>query len=309
MPIDTDMIAVLFGPFGDLHRQDKRSPFVSRGLRGHQPGGRQGDGRRGRRLRVDRRRSGRPAVPRLAEEQEGLRFRPAAVPRPLLSGHAPRRDADVVQHVRSHARIAARAGETRGRLGQEPAHQLPGHVPLRLAPVGHARLAEADLDDRLAGAQEDCSGRASARASCPTCIVPPAHRARRSSRSPRPNRAGWTAKACGGRRRWASGRTYESAEMQQYLAGAIPRWRREEGELRPWHAFTTGRSGGRCRTGIRKAARRSNSPRCSTSTSASPARPARWPARRPGPRARARSTCCGTTSSRSPTAATRWPGT
>jgi nitrate reductase alpha subunit len=31
MPIDTDMIAVLFGPFGDLHRQDKRSPFVSEG--------------------------------------------------------------------------------------------------------------------------------------------------------------------------------------------------------------------------------------------------------------------------------------
>jgi nitrate reductase alpha subunit len=31
MPIDTDMIAVLFGPFGDLHRQDKRMPFVSEG--------------------------------------------------------------------------------------------------------------------------------------------------------------------------------------------------------------------------------------------------------------------------------------
>ncbi|MCC6125730.1 MAG: molybdopterin-dependent oxidoreductase [Pirellulales bacterium] len=30
-PIDTDMIAVLFGPFGDLHRHDKRAPFVSEG--------------------------------------------------------------------------------------------------------------------------------------------------------------------------------------------------------------------------------------------------------------------------------------
>ncbi len=30
-PIDTDMIAVLFGPFGDLYRHDKRSPFVSEG--------------------------------------------------------------------------------------------------------------------------------------------------------------------------------------------------------------------------------------------------------------------------------------
>ncbi len=31
MPIDTDMVAVLFGPFGDLHRHDKRSPFVAEG--------------------------------------------------------------------------------------------------------------------------------------------------------------------------------------------------------------------------------------------------------------------------------------
>ena len=31
MPIDTDVIAVLFGPFGDLYRHDKRSPFVTEG--------------------------------------------------------------------------------------------------------------------------------------------------------------------------------------------------------------------------------------------------------------------------------------
>ncbi len=31
MPIDTDMVAVLFGPFGDLYRHDKRSPFVTEG--------------------------------------------------------------------------------------------------------------------------------------------------------------------------------------------------------------------------------------------------------------------------------------
>ena len=30
-PIDTDMIAVLFGPFGDLYRKDKRKPFVTEG--------------------------------------------------------------------------------------------------------------------------------------------------------------------------------------------------------------------------------------------------------------------------------------
>ncbi|HWP66155.1 MAG TPA: molybdopterin-dependent oxidoreductase [Candidatus Limnocylindria bacterium] len=31
MPIDTDMIAVLFGPFGDIYRHDRRSPFVAEG--------------------------------------------------------------------------------------------------------------------------------------------------------------------------------------------------------------------------------------------------------------------------------------
>ncbi len=31
MPIETDMIALLFGPFGDIYRHDKRSPFVAEG--------------------------------------------------------------------------------------------------------------------------------------------------------------------------------------------------------------------------------------------------------------------------------------
>jgi nitrate reductase alpha subunit len=31
LPVDTDMIAVLFGPFGDIHRHDKRMPFVNEG--------------------------------------------------------------------------------------------------------------------------------------------------------------------------------------------------------------------------------------------------------------------------------------
>ncbi|MCC7012505.1 MAG: molybdopterin-dependent oxidoreductase [Planctomycetes bacterium] len=30
-PIDTDMVAVLFGPFGDIYRRDKRMPFVAEG--------------------------------------------------------------------------------------------------------------------------------------------------------------------------------------------------------------------------------------------------------------------------------------
>jgi nitrate reductase alpha subunit len=31
MPVDTDMIAVLFGPFGDLYRHDRRTPYVAEG--------------------------------------------------------------------------------------------------------------------------------------------------------------------------------------------------------------------------------------------------------------------------------------
>lgn len=31
MPVDTDMIAMLFGPFGDIYRHDKRKPFVAEG--------------------------------------------------------------------------------------------------------------------------------------------------------------------------------------------------------------------------------------------------------------------------------------
>lgn len=31
MPVDSDMIAILFGPFGDVHRHDKRMPYVTEG--------------------------------------------------------------------------------------------------------------------------------------------------------------------------------------------------------------------------------------------------------------------------------------
>jgi nitrate reductase alpha subunit len=31
MPVDSDMIAILFGPFGDIHRHDRRMPYVTEG--------------------------------------------------------------------------------------------------------------------------------------------------------------------------------------------------------------------------------------------------------------------------------------
>ena len=56
-----------------------------RGLRRHQPGGRQGARRRGRRLRLDRLRPRGPALPRLAEEAEGLRVRRACSAAPATT--------------------------------------------------------------------------------------------------------------------------------------------------------------------------------------------------------------------------------
>ena len=64
---------MLFGPFGDIYRHDKRTPFVAEGYVDIHPSGRQGARRRRRRLRLDRLRPRGPAVPRLAEEQARLR--------------------------------------------------------------------------------------------------------------------------------------------------------------------------------------------------------------------------------------------
>src|SRR3990172_1424044 len=89
----------------------------------------------------------------MAEKLARLRVRAAAMPGALLSRDAARRHADVVQHVRCDARFAGRPEEPARRPGQESAHQLPGDVPQRFAPVRHARLAQTDVDDRFAGAQ------------------------------------------------------------------------------------------------------------------------------------------------------------
>ncbi len=154
-PIDTDMNAMLFGPFGDIYRHDKRSPFVTEGYVDINPTDAQELGVARRRLRLDRRGSRGSAVPRVAKGQEELRPRPAPLPSEILSGHAARRDAYVVQHVRCDARLAAGTKGTQGRLGKESADKLSGDVPFGLASIGNARLAKTDVDDRFAGAQRD----------------------------------------------------------------------------------------------------------------------------------------------------------
>src|SRR5262245_59791016 len=91
----------------------------------------------------------------MAEEQQGLRLRPLALPGALLSGHATRRHPHVVQHVRHHARFSAGPAIAARRSCEKSTDAIPGHVPLRFPPVGNPWMAEADLDDRLAGSEGD----------------------------------------------------------------------------------------------------------------------------------------------------------
>jgi nitrate reductase alpha subunit len=69
MPIDTDMIALLFGPFGDVYRHDKRAPFVTEGYVDIHPGTR---GRSGWRTATM---SGSTAIRRTDRSAAGARTR------------------------------------------------------------------------------------------------------------------------------------------------------------------------------------------------------------------------------------------
>ncbi len=59
--------------------------------------------------------------------------------------------------------------------------------------------------------------------------------------------------AVAARRRWACGPRYESDAMKRYLARRVRRAARARRRVSRWLASTTGRSAGRCPTGIRRA--------------------------------------------------------
>jgi nitrate reductase / nitrite oxidoreductase, alpha subunit len=152
-PIDTDMVALLFGPFGDLHRRDKRSPFVNEGYVDIHPADAKALGiEDGDYVWIDSDPEDRPfrGFQENAKDYDYARLlcraryypgTPRGVTRMWFNmyGATPGSRADTF---------------SAGRTGQERSDPVPGHVPFGLAPVGHARLAETDLDDRLAGPQE-----------------------------------------------------------------------------------------------------------------------------------------------------------
>ena len=153
MPIDTDMIAMLFGPFGDIYRHDKRQPFVAEGYVDINPDDAKSLGiEDGDYVWIDSDPADRPfrgwqkndkdyKFARLLCRARYYPGTPRGVTRMWFNMYG------------ATPGSRGRARDARGRSGQESAQPLPGDVPLRLAPVRDPRLAEADLDDRFAGAQ------------------------------------------------------------------------------------------------------------------------------------------------------------
>ena len=101
--VDADWIAMLFGPFGDPYRRDPRSPWTGEAYFEIHPQDAIGARPQRRRLRLDRRRSGRSPVPRLEGRRPVLRRRPRDDARPRLLRDDARPHPHVVQHVRRHA--------------------------------------------------------------------------------------------------------------------------------------------------------------------------------------------------------------
>ena len=155
---DLDILAVWWGPYGDMYRHDKRSPWVGEGYVDINPTTpRSWESETATT-------SGWTPTPRTAPSTAGRSARGGQGgagddARALLPGNAARHRADLLPLPRGFVR--QRAGhETRsGRAGQEPDDGLPGDVPLREPSERHAILAAPDAPHRLAGAQEpDGSG-------------------------------------------------------------------------------------------------------------------------------------------------------
>jgi nitrate reductase alpha subunit len=126
-PVDTDFTGVLFGPFGDVYRHDKRLPSVTEGYVDINPVTRRA-GRRRRRLRVDRR---RPQTGRSAARSRAPREHKIA--RLLLRvryypGTPAGRHPHLAQHVRRDVRQREGPRDARRRPGEEPRDELPGDV-------------------------------------------------------------------------------------------------------------------------------------------------------------------------------------
>ena len=103
-PADTDIVAVWFGPFSDVYRRDKRTPFVTEGYVDINPLDAKRAWHRGRRLCLHRLGPFRQAVPRGKARHSQFQDCKAPLQGKILLGHSERCNPHVVQHVRRHIR-------------------------------------------------------------------------------------------------------------------------------------------------------------------------------------------------------------
>ena len=181
MPIDTDMIAVLFGPFGDstgttsARRSWPKATSTSIPSDAKELGVEDGDY-----VWIDSDPEDRPfrGWQKNKKDYEFARLlcraryypgTPRGVTRMWFNmyGATPG----------SHGRAARRATDG---LAKNPRTNYQAMFRSGSHQSATRGWLKPTLDDRFAGAQGRCSARASARASCPTCTARPARRARRS---------------------------------------------------------------------------------------------------------------------------------
>ena len=189
--VDSDWIAMLFGPFGDPYRRDSRTPWTGEAYVEINPADATELGAQRRRLRLARRRSGGPARTGAGRSDDAvLRRRPRDDARPDLL-RACRGESSARGSTCTRPRPGTVAGaEGRPRRPRaEPADELRVALPARKPPVRHARVPAPDADDRVDDPQGLLRAGRSARASRPTSTRRRARRRRRSSRSRRPRTA------------------------------------------------------------------------------------------------------------------------
>jgi nitrate reductase alpha subunit len=142
-PVDTDFTGVLFGPFGDVYRHDKRMPSVTEGYVDINPDDAPGDGPRRRRLRLDRRRpvrTARSAAPSRAPKSTRSRACCCACATTRARpGNVARTWHNMYGATFGSVRATRRAPTAR----EEPRDELPGDVSLRVASERHPGLAQA----------------------------------------------------------------------------------------------------------------------------------------------------------------------
>ena len=182
MPIDIDMIAILFGPFGDIYRHDKRHAVRRpRATWTSTPRTRKALGvEDGDYVWIDSDPSDRPFRGWQKNEQGSRSSRAcSAAPATTRARRAASRACGSTCTARRPARYEGTADAADGlaknpRTGYQAMFRSGSH---QSATRGWLKPT---LDDRLARAQGRCSARRSARASCPTSTARPARRASRS---------------------------------------------------------------------------------------------------------------------------------